>query len=93
MIFLFSERQRENFEFLQSFITNIIHNTVKLQYSFIKKTKPTHKCIKNQITFNNRTQRLIVTPNFLKGNKIIHMFIVFKINQYSCLYHVQEQGN
>ncbi len=42
------ERERERIEFLQSFITNIIHNTVKLQYSFIKKTKPTHKCIKNK---------------------------------------------
>ncbi len=84
------ERDRE-FEFYNPLL-QYYSNTVKLQYSFIRK-QTNSQMYKNQITFNNRTQRLIVTPNFLKGNKIIHMFIVFKINQYSCLHHVQEQGN
>ncbi len=44
------ERERENFflNFNNPLLQILFHNIIKLQYSFIRKTNPTHKCVKTK---------------------------------------------
>ncbi len=45
------ERERENFFFLNfnnPLLQILFHNIIKLQYSFIRKPNPTHKCVKTK---------------------------------------------